>query len=141
MAATMRHRGPDAGGTLLWEDGALAHRRLSILDPSTAANQPFVDSQDRAALVFNGEIYNYRELRKHLEARGHVFRTTSDTEVLLAGYLEWGERCVDRLNGMFAFAVWDYRRRALFLARDRLGKKPLFFALLPGGGLLFASEI
>jgi asparagine synthase (glutamine-hydrolysing) len=141
MAATMRHRGPDAGGIVLWEDGALAHRRLSILDPSAASNQPFVDSQDRAALVFNGEIYNYRELRKHLEARGHVFCTSSDTEVLLAGYLEWGERCVDRLNGMFAFAVWDYRRRLLFLARDRLGKKPLFFAVLPGGGLMFASEI
>jgi asparagine synthase (glutamine-hydrolysing) len=141
MAATMRHRGPDAGGILQWEDGALAHRRLSILDPSTVANQPFVDPQGRAVLVFNGEIYNYRDLRKHLEARGHVFRTSSDTEVLLAGYLEWGQRCVHRLNGMFAFAVWDYRDHSLFLARDRFGKKPLFLALLSDGGLLFASEM
>jgi asparagine synthase (glutamine-hydrolysing) len=141
MSATMRHRGPDAGGMLLWEDGALAHRRLAILDPSTAANQPFVDSQGRAALIFNGEIYNYRELRKQLEARGHVFLTMSDTEVLLAAYLEWGGACVVHLTGMFAFAVWDYHTRSLFLARDRFGKKPLLFARLRGGGLLFASEV
>ncbi|HMF15528.1 MAG TPA: asparagine synthase (glutamine-hydrolyzing) [Gemmataceae bacterium] len=141
VAATMRHRGPDASGIRLWEDGALAHCRLSILDPSAAANQPFVDSLGRAALVYNGEIYNYRELRKHLEARGHLFRTASDTEVLLAGYLEWGEHCVDHLNGMFAFAVWDYRTHSLFLARDRFGKKPLFYALLRNGCLIFASEI
>jgi len=141
MAATMHHRGPDTGGVLLWQDGALAHRRLAILDPSTAANQPFVDSHGRAALVFNGEIYNYRDLRKQLEARGHPFRTTSDTEVLLAAYVEWGESCVARLNGMFAFAVWDYRTHALFLARDRFGKKPLFYSHLGSGGLLFASEL
>ena len=141
MAATMRHRGPDAEGVLLWQDGALAHRRLAILDPSTAANQPFVDSHGRAALVFNGEIYNYRELRKQLEARGHAFRTSGDTEVLLAAYLEWGEQCVAHLNGMFAFAVWDYRTRSALLARDRFGKKPLFFAHLGNGGLLFASEL
>jgi asparagine synthase (glutamine-hydrolysing) len=141
MAATMRHRGPDAEGVLLLQEGVLAHRRLAILDPSTAANQPFVDSHSRAALVFNGEIYNYRDLRKQLEARGHVFRTNSDTEVLLGCYLEWGERCVAHLNGMFAFAVWDYRTRSAFLARDRFGKKPLFFAHLESGGLLFASEL
>src|SRR5262249_7705869 len=85
--------------------------------------------------------YNHRDLRNQLEADGHTFRTTSDTEVLLASYLQWGAKCVDRLNGMFAFAVWDYRTRSLFLARDRFGKKPLFFAHLPGGGLLFASEL
>jgi asparagine synthase (glutamine-hydrolysing) len=141
MAATMRHRGPDAAGMLVWDDGALAHCRLSILDPSTAANQPFVDSQGRAVLVFNGEIYNYRELRRQLEAHGHAFRTTSDTEVLLAAFLQWGAQCVDRLDGMFAFAVWDDRTRALFVARDRFGKKPFFFAHLPSGGFLFASEI
>jgi asparagine synthase (glutamine-hydrolysing) len=141
MAATMRHRGPDADGILAWEDGAFAHRRLSILDPSAAANQPFVDAQQRAALVFNGEIYNYRDLRRQLEAHGHAFHTTSDTEVLLASYLQWGEACVNRLNGMFAFAVWDFRERLLFLARDRFGKKPLFYAQLPDGALLFASEL
>jgi asparagine synthase (glutamine-hydrolysing) len=141
MAATMHHRGPDASGILELDNGALAHRRLSILDPSAAANQPFVDHHGRAALVFNGEIYNYRELRPQLEAHGHVFHTSSDTEVLLAAYLQWGEGCVARLNGMFAFAVWDYRRRSLFLARDRFGKKPLFFAFLQNGGFLFASEL
>src|SRR5262249_55780860 len=141
MAATMRHPGPAARGMLPCDGGALAHRRLSILDPSSAANQPFVDSQGRAALVFNGEIYNYRELRQQLEAPGHVFRTTGDTEVLLAAYLQWGEACVGHLNGMFAFGVWDYRERILFLARDRLGKKPLYYSRLSGGGLLFASEL
>lgn len=140
-AATMRHRGPDAGGVLVWEDGALAHRRLSILDTSAAANQPFEDSNHQAALVFNGEIYNYQELRRKLLALGHTFQTTSDTEVLLASYLQWGERCVERLNGMFAFAIWDFQARALFLARDRLGKKPLYYARLPDGSVLFASEL
>jgi asparagine synthase (glutamine-hydrolysing) len=141
MAATMHHRGPDAGGILELENGALAHRRLSIIDTAAAANQPFVDCHGRAALVFNGEIYNYRELRPQLESHGHVFRTQSDTEVLLAAYLHWGEGCVARLNGMFAFAVWDYRSRSLFLARDRFGKKPLFIAHLQNGGFLFASEL
>jgi asparagine synthase (glutamine-hydrolysing) len=141
MAATMRHRGPDAAGLFLWEDGAFAHRRLSILDTSSAAHQPFVDPQSRVALVFNGEIYNYLDLRRLLEAHGHVFRTMSDTEILLASYLQWGEACVDRLNGMFAFGVWDFRSRSLFLARDRFGKKPLFFSHLANGGMLFASEI
>jgi asparagine synthase (glutamine-hydrolysing) len=141
LAATMRHRGPDAGGVYAFDEGVFAHRRLSILDTSDAANQPFADCQGRAVLVFNGEIYNYRDLRRQLEARGHVFHTSSDTEVLLAAYLEWGKECVARLNGMFAFAVWDLRARSLLLARDRLGKKPLFFAQLPGGGLFFASEL
>jgi asparagine synthase (glutamine-hydrolysing) len=140
MAGAMRHRGPDSGGFLTWADGALAHRRLSILDVSTAADQPFTDPLQRAALVFNGEIYNYLELRAELEGHGHAFRTGSDTEVLLASYLQWGEACVERLNGMFAFAVWDRRRQALFLARDRFGKKPLFYARLDGC-LLFASEL
>jgi asparagine synthase (glutamine-hydrolysing) len=141
MASTMRHRGPDAGGVLELDNGALAHRRLSIIDTGAAANQPFVDRHGRAALVFNGEIYNYRELRPQLESHGHIFRTNSDTEVLLASYLQWGEGCVARLNGMFAFAVWDYRNRSLFLARDRFGKKPLFFAALRNGGFMFASEL
>jgi asparagine synthase (glutamine-hydrolysing) len=140
-AATMRHRGPDASGLLLWEDGALAHRRLSILDTSAAANQPFEDSQHRAALVFNGEIYNYQDLRRQLQALGHAFQTTSDTEVLLASYMQWGEACVERLNGMFAFAIWDFQARTLFLARDRLGKKPLYYARLADGVLVFGSEL
>src|SRR5262245_39017063 len=115
MAATMRHRGRDAAGLFLWDDGAFAHRRLSIHETSSAAHQPFVDPQSRVALVFNGEIYNYQDLRRLLEAHGHAFRTMSDTEILLASYLQWGEACVDRLNGMFAFDVWDFRSRSLFL--------------------------
>jgi asparagine synthase (glutamine-hydrolysing) len=141
LAATMAHRGPDAAGVLHWADGGMAHRRLSILDVSAAANQPLTDPDDRAALLFNGEIYNYRELRAELEAAGAVFRTSSDTEVILHGYLHWGDDVVPRLNGMFAFAVWDTVRHRLLLARDRLGKKPLYLAHLPGGGLLYASEL
>src|SRR5262245_46468032 len=127
MASSMTHRGPDAGGFFSWDQGAFAHRRLSILDTSAAADQPFLEPEHRAVLVFNGEIYNFLDLRRQLEGRGHVFRTASDTEVLLASYLEWGDQCVERLNGMFAFAVWDFRRRRLLLARDRFGKKPLYW--------------
>jgi asparagine synthase (glutamine-hydrolysing) len=141
MAMTMRHRGPDAGGIAEWADGAFAHRRLSVIDTADTANQPFHDARGRAVLVFNGEIYNYRELRSAFESRGQVFRTDSDTEVLLAAYLEWGADCVNHLNGMFAFAVWDFRTHELFLGRDRLGKKPLYYARLPAGGVLFASEL
>jgi asparagine synthase (glutamine-hydrolysing) len=141
MADCMRHRGPDAAGYVHWPTGAFAHRRLSILDTSAGANQPFTDPHQQAVLVFNGEIYNYQDLRRELGGHGHIFRTTSDTEVLLLGYLQWGEAVVERLNGMFAFAIWDYRARRLLLARDRLGKKPLYVAALPDGGLLFASEL
>jgi asparagine synthase (glutamine-hydrolysing) len=141
MTDSMIHRGPDAAGFFPWDQGAFAHRRLSILDTSAAANQPFLDPQRRALLVFNGEIYNFLDLRRQLESRGHVFRTTSDTEVLLASYLEWGDQCVGRFNGMFAFAVWDFRRRRLLLARDRFGKKPLYWTRFADGSVLFASEL
>ena len=100
-----------------------------------------VDANGRAALVFNGEIYNFREIRRDLEAEGHSFRTNSDTEVLLAAYLAWGTGCVERLRGMFAFAIWDSVRDRLFLARDRFGKKPLYLWEDGTGGLAFASEI
>ncbi|MGE3315629.1 MAG: asparagine synthase (glutamine-hydrolyzing) [Planctomycetaceae bacterium] len=140
-ADTMRHRGPDAAGTYTWHDGGFAHRRLQILDTSSAANQPLEDPSGRAVVIFNGEIYNHRDLRAELGRRGHRFRTQSDTEVLLAGYFEWGTRVVEQLHGMFAFAIHDTRDDSVFIARDRLGKKPLFLAELPRGGLIFASEL
>lgn len=143
MANAVYHRGPDSGG--VWSDSArlvaLGHRRLSIIDLTDAASQPMVDEETETAVVFNGEIYNYQELRAELEAQGVVFRTRSDTEVLLKGYLTWQYKVLDRLVGMFAFAIWDGRRRELFLARDRAGEKPLYYAELPTGGFAFASEL
>ncbi len=138
MADAMAHRGPDAQG--LWADSSvlLAHRRLSIIDIDSASNQPFHDPEGRFTLVFNGEIYNYRALRDLLP--GHVFRTKSDTEVLLAAWMQWGEACLDRLEGMFAFAVWDARQQVLSVVRDRFGVKPLYYHLA-GPQLLFASEL
>ena len=140
MAQALAHRGPDHQG--LFQDGccALAYRRLSVID-LVGGNQPVVHEPSGAVLVFNGEIYNYQPLRAELASLGHVFHTHSDSEVLLAAYLQWGEKCLRRLVGMFAFAVWNPRVRTLFLARDRMGKKPLFYTLRPDGTLIFASEI
>jgi asparagine synthase (glutamine-hydrolysing) len=124
-----------------WEPGVgLGHQRLSIIDLTDAANQPMLDPTGRVVLVYNGELYNYRELRELLQALGHNFRTHSDTEVLLHAYLEYGEQCLSRLQGMFAFALWDGRNRTLLLARDRLGIKPLYYHVTPRA-LVFASEI
>lgn len=134
----IRHRGPDAGA--VWQDQGirLGHRRLAIIDLSDRADQPMFVGD--LALVFNGEIYNYRALRAELQARGHEFETSSDTEVLLHAWMEWGRACLSRLEGMFAFAVWNRRTRHLTLARDRYGEKPLFFHRC-AGGLAFASEM
>jgi asparagine synthase (glutamine-hydrolysing) len=139
MTDRMAHRGPDARGTFV--DGAvgLGHRRLSIIDLSAAANQPMIGPSG-AVLTFNGEIYNFAELRRGLEARGRAFRTRSDTEVILALYEDRGDRCVDEMVGMFAFAIWDPARRRLFCARDRLGKKPLYYHA-GAGTFSFASEL
>lgn len=139
MRDIMTHRGPDDAGT--FRDGplGLAHRRLSIIDLGSG-HQPMMSSDDRLCVVFNGEIYNYRELRRELEACGHTFRTQSDTEVLLYGYREWGERCPERLNGIFAFAIWDKSKRRLFLARDHMGIKPLYYSRTRDA-FLFASEM
>ena len=126
MTDAMVHRGPDARGTFFDGSVGLGHRRLSIIDLSAAANQPMIGPTG-AVLTFNGEIYNFAELRRGLEARGRQFRTRSDTEVILALYEEQGDRCVEGLIGMFAFAIWDPRRRRLFCARDRLGKKPFYY--------------
>lgn len=136
------HRGPDDAGIWRSSDGrvGLAHRRLAIIDLSPAGHQPMRDDAGAVTLVFNGEIYNYRELRVELTSRGHVFRSDSDTEVLLAAYREWGEGMLSRLNGMFAFALHDAARSQLMLARDRAGEKPLFYRL-DRGELRFASEL
>jgi len=138
MLRALEHRGPDDTGRHLGTEATLGMTRLSIIDLVTG-RQPMTTDDATAALVFNGEIYNYRELRDELAARGRPFATRSDTEVLLRAWEEWGEACVDRLRGMFAFAIWDARRRRLVVARDRLGKKPLYY-WHRDGLLVFASE-
>ncbi len=140
MADAVRHRGPDGGGTHIEPGLALGHRRLAIIDRAGGV-QPMPSADGRWRIVFNGEIYNFRELRRELEGLGHRFASRSDTEVLLAAFAQWEERCLARLRGMFAFAVWDSRARRLFLARDRLGEKPLYHATTADGLFLFGSEI
>src|SRR5687768_562408 len=138
MRDTLRHRGPDGEG--LWVEGpvGLAHRRLSIVDIAGGAQPMTVDGS--AWLIFNGEIYNHPQLKRSLEAAGRQYRTRSDTETILHIYKDAGERCVEQLEGMFAFAIWDRHKRQLLLARDRLGIKPLYYAITDRH-LLFASEI
>src|SRR5207253_8223020 len=157
MLKAMEHRGRDDEG--VWvspvindeeQRVALGHRRLSIIDTSSAGHQPMLSHDGRLVVILNGEIYNYRELREQLTSKGRTFRTRTDTEVLLAAWAEWGEDCLPRLNGMFAFALWDERERTLFLVRDRVGIKPLYYAEAgrdagepPAGcgrSLVFASE-
>ena len=152
MLDAIEHRGRDDEG--VWTsaqvtaDGAqmcLGHRRLSIIDTSQAGHQPMLSKDGRYAIIFNGEIYNYRELRHELKSKGYVFFTDSDTEVLLNAFIEWGKDCLPRLNGMFAFAIWDELARTLTLARDRMGIKPLYYTdsvrTDAGRAFLFASEI
>jgi asparagine synthase (glutamine-hydrolysing) len=141
MRETLHHRGPDDAGLWRSEDGriGLVHRRLSIIDLSAAGRQPMRDSGDRLQIVFNGEIYNYQALREDLQGRGRRFRTGTDTEVILEAYLEWGTECLERFNGMFAFALYDRSLQRLFLARDRAGEKPLFYRCY-GRSIAFASE-
>jgi asparagine synthase (glutamine-hydrolysing) len=139
MTSTLTHRGPDADGYLFGDGVALGHRRLSIID-LTSGDQPIYNEDGTRAIVFNGEIYNFRELRADLEARGHRFATASDTETIVHAWEEYGDACVTRLRGMFALALWDARERRLLLARDRVGKKPLYYAH-DGERLLFGSEL
>lgn len=140
MIGSILHRGPDDSG--VWSQGpvGLANARLAILDLSQAGHQPMRSDDGRFVLVYNGELYNFRALAAELERLGHEFRSTSDTEVVLHAFEEWGERCVDRFNGMFAFGVWDERERTLFAARDRFGIKPFYYAV-ERGRFLFGSEI
>ncbi|MBQ0719375.1 MAG: amidotransferase 1, exosortase A system-associated [Gammaproteobacteria bacterium] len=140
MNQSQFHRGPDEGGHHFEPGLGLAHRRLSIIDLS-AGQQPMFNQDQSVAVVFNGEIYNFPALRKELESKGYVFKSHCDTEVIVHGWSAWGEACVDKFRGMFAFAVWDKKQRSLFLARDRLGIKPLFYSLLPDGQFIFGSEL
>ncbi len=141
MLKTMARRGPDAASSFQNRGCTLLHSRLIVIDPAGGAQPMHYDRGDEIfTIVYNGELYNTRELRKELEILGHLFVSNSDTEVLLRAYCQWGEKCVEKCNGIFAFAVWEHRRKRLFLARDRMGVKPLFYKL-HNGGLLFASEI
>lgn len=139
MTDAMKYRGPDDSGIWSDDEACLGHRRLSIIDIG-GGHQPMLSADKTICVVFNGEIYNYRSLRKELEQNGHIFHTDSDTEVLLAGYLQWGCSCLTRFDGMFAFALWDRRRKRLFCARDIFGKKPFFYSL-QNGCFYFASEL
>ncbi|MDX2367669.1 MAG: amidotransferase 1, exosortase A system-associated [Colwellia sp.] len=134
------HRGPDAGDYFFDPGVALAHRRLSIIDLE-GSPQPMMSACQRANIVFNGEIYNFKELHQELTAKGYTFNTHGDTETILNAYLEWGVDCVHHLRGMFAFAIWDRKEQSLFMARDRLGIKPFFFSLLDDGHFVFGSEL
>lgn len=144
MGNVLKHRGPDDQGELFQDSErisvGLGHKRLSIIDLSSAGKQPMCNEDETVWITFNGEIYNFKELRKGLEKRGHRFKSNSDTEVIIHLYEERGTKCLESLNGMFAFALWDSKKNTLFLARDRLGKKPLHYSVFDGG-IAFASEI
>lgn len=140
MMNTIVHRGPDSEGRYIDEDAALGFRRLSIIDLSEVGDQPLYNEDKSLVLVFNGEIYNYQELRKELVEAGHIFTSNTDSETLIHGFEEWGESLVDRLRGMYAFAIWDVKRKRLFAARDIFGIKPLYYAQM-NQTLLFGSEI
>lgn len=140
MTRVLAHRGPDGEGFHVSGPIGLGHRRLAILDLSPAGSQPMTAASGRLWLTYNGELFNFREIRRELEARGHVFRSRNDAEVVLAAYLEWGRACLSKFNGMFAFGLWDAATEELWLVRDRLGVKPLFYSDQPGA-LAFASEI
>lgn len=140
MTDAIKHRGPDGEGFYTDSFIGLGHRRLAIIDLSPLGHQPMITSDGNYVLIFNGEIYNFQELRIELEARGHQFHSRSDSEVVLHAYVEWGEKALDRFNGMFAFAIWDRKRQELFIARDRFGVKPMYYGLF-GSVFLFGSEV
>ena len=146
MTDVIAHRGPDQDGVWCDEHVTLGHRRLSIIDLSEAGRQPMPNEDGAVQVVFNGEIYNFAEIRKDLEAKGHVFTSHSDTEVIIHGYEEWGEAVLDRLRGMYAFVIWDKKKNKLFGARDIFGIKPLYYYPMADAGdgapgVLFGSEI
>src|SRR4030095_11211054 len=153
MLKTIEHRGRDDQGVWISDpidasgrQVCFGHRRLAIIDTSSAGHEPMFSPDGRYVLTFNGEIYNYRELREQLKSLGHQFQTNSDAQVLLAAFAEWNRKCLTRLNGMFAFAIWDNQDRELTLARDHVGIKPLYYAYLPStpgspASFVFASEI
>lgn len=140
MSDAIAHRGPDGEGFFFAPGIGFGHRRLAVID-LVSGDQPMFSSDGSVCIIYNGEVYNFRELRRELQEKGHCFVTQSDTEVIIAAWKEWGSECVNRLTGMFALALWDQRRQTLFLARDRLGEKPLYYALLPDQTLIFGSEL
>ena len=140
MCETIRYRGPDEQGMIVRGHAALGMRRLSIIDVKTG-QQPIFNENESLAIVYNGEVYNFQGLRRELRSIGHKFRTNSDTEVILHAFEEFGPECLQKLRGMFAFAIWDFRSERLFIARDRLGKKPLFYTVTPAGDFVFGSEL
>ena len=140
MNETQVHRGPDGSGYHVEPGVGFGHRRLSIIDLA-GGKQPLYNEDETVVVTYNGEIYNFRALTDELIAKGHQFRTRCDTEVIVHAWEEWGERCVERFNGMFAFAIWDRNRKALFLARDRLGIKPLYYGMTGDSWLVFGSEL
>jgi asparagine synthase (glutamine-hydrolysing) len=140
MTAALRHRGPDGAGDYIDDAVGLGHRRLAVIDLTDNARQPMTGETGDVVVTYNGEIYNFRALREQLESLGHRFRSSTDAEVVVHGFEEWGAACVERFNGMFAFAAWDRRVRTLTLARDRYGIKPLYYTRL-AHAFLFASEI
>src|SRR5687768_13893354 len=139
MTDAIAHRGPDGEG--FFNDGFIGfgHRRLAIIDLSSAGHQPMISRDQQVVVIYNGEIYNFQELRAELASLGHTFRSKTDSEVVLNAWVEWGPDCVTRFNGMFAFAIWDKREQSLFLVRDRYGIKPLYYACW-GQTFLFGSE-
>jgi len=139
MTTSLTHRGPDDEGFYLGRGIALGHRRLSIIDID-GGKQPLYNEDRSMCIVYNGEVYNHGALKAELTGLGHNFRTKTDTEVILHAYEQWGPQCVKRFNGMFAIAIWDEKKKTLFMARDRLGIKPLFYSSY-GGKFVFASEI
>ena len=139
MTDIIAHRGPDGEGFYIDGFIGLGHRRLAILDLSSAGHQPMVSDDKNYIITYNGEVYNFLELRAELEKQGHIFHSRTDTEVILHSYMEWGEKCVHRFNGMFALAIWDRTRQELFLARDRYGIKPLYYCFVDNK-FIFASE-
>lgn len=139
MSSEMYHRGPDGEGIYSDNLVTLLNRRLAIIDIS-GGDQPIYNEDKSVVVVYNGEIYNYREIRNRLEQKGHIFKTKSDTEILVHGYEEWGEESFDNYNGMFSLALYDIAKEKLVLARDQFGIKPLYYSLL-NGGIIFASEI
>jgi asparagine synthase (glutamine-hydrolysing) len=140
MNESQFHRGPDEGSLHLEPGVGLGHRRLSIIDVATG-QQPLFNEDGSVVVVFNGEIYNYQDLIPELQALGHVFHTKSDTECIVHAWEAWGEACVKRFRGMFAFALWDRNKQTFFMARDRMAVKPMYYAILDDGHLLFGSEL
>jgi asparagine synthase (glutamine-hydrolysing) len=140
MNGRIGHRGPDGDGFHFEPGVGFGHRRLAIIDVE-GGKQPVYNEDHTVVVTYNGEIFNFKEVEQELLERGHKFRTRCDTEVIVHAWEEWGEKSLERFNGMFAFAVWDQRKQQLFIARDRLGVKPLYYTVLPNGMLLFASEL